>query len=618
MQKNVNKKPKPAWESTQEQAPLSDFSAFATTKKLLPFMWPRHRPDLKRRVLWAIFCLILAKIVLIAVPYFFKFATNALVGSSIGGHGFVVLFLATLMLVLPYNLARIVQAGFNQLRDILFAKVAQAAVRDLAHKTFGHILDLSLQFHIDKKMGGLARVVERGTKGLESVVRFTLLSMVPTILEFMLSAFILLFCYGWVYFFILIITIIAYVWFSVLTSNWRIKLRRKMNDADTKANGRAVDSLLNFETVKYFCNEEKEADRFNEAMAGYEKAAIKTAVSLGFLNFGQNVIFGLGMAILMGMTAYAILQGRQSLGDFIFINTLLVQLSVPLNFIGVLYRELRQGLLDIATMFVLLEVPQDIKDKPEALPLKLEKAIIKFDKVSFSYVPARPILKEVEFEIEEGKKLAVVGPSGAGKSTLSHLLYRFYDPQSGRILINGQDIRNVQQKSLRAHIGIVPQDTVLFHDSILYNIRYGRLDASLEEVIKAAQTAQIHDFITSLPEGYDTLVGERGLKLSGGEKQRVAIARTILKNPPILVFDEATSALDSTTEQEIQTALDVISADRTTIVIAHRLSTIINADVILVLKNGRIVEKGSFEELLEKEGEFATMWRIQQQTEEQC
>lgn len=582
-----------------------------TIFNLWPYMWPSDRPDLKIRVLWALFYLVLSKLILISVPYFFKYATNALNIDYTPPNWLPAVFAAPVMMVLSYNIARILQAGLNQLRDALFAKVGQHAVRRLAYQTFVHMHELSLRFHLERRTGGLSRVIERGTKGIEAIVRFSILNTAPTILEFALTAVVLYVSYGWRYMIVVALTVGLYTWFTITASNWRIAIRRQMNESDTEANTRAIDSLLNFETVKYFGNEDLEAKRFDVSMAGYEKAAVKTWISLGWLNFGQAVIFGIGMAAMMLMSAYEVHKGTQTIGDFVFINALLMQLSIPLNFIGSIYREVRQGLTDIEAMFDLLDVPQEITDAPNAKELVVDRGAIEFNQVEFSYDTNRQILKGITFKVPAGKTVAIVGPSGAGKSTISRLLFRFYDVQQGAITIDGQDIRAVTQKSLRKAIGMVPQDTVLFNDTIAYNIRYGRPDATDAEVKQAAEMAQINHFIEQLPDGYQSMVGERGLKLSGGEKQRVAIARTLLKAPPVLILDEATSALDTATEQEIQHALDIVSRGRTTLVIAHRLSTIINADEILVLKDGRIIERGKHDELLNKNGLYASMWNKQ-------
>ena len=587
-----------------------------TIRNLWPYMWPDERPDLKMRVVWASFYLLISKVILILLPYFFKWATNALNGKFVPSDLVPLILVGPLMLVAAYNAARIVQAGLNQLRDALFASVGQYAVRKLAYRTFVHMHNLSLRFHVERRTGGLSRIIERGTKGIETIVRFTILNTAPTIIEFLMTAVIFAFAYGLSYLAVVVATVWLYTWFTIRASDWRISIRRDMNDSDTDANTKAIDSLLNFETVKYFGNEQMEASRFDAAMARYEISATRIWTSLGWLNFGQSVIFGIGMAVMMIMSGREVLAGTQTLGDFVFINAMLMQLSIPLNFIGFIYREVRQGLTDIEQMFDLLDVEQEVTDKPGARPLVIERGAVRFDNVAFAYDPKRPILKGVSFEVPAGKTVAIVGPSGAGKSTLSRLLYRFYDIQGGSISIDGQDIRDVTQESLRAVIGMVPQDTVLFNDTIAYNVRYGRITATEEEVRNAAELAQIGSFIQSLPEGYNAMVGERGLKLSGGEKQRVAIARTILKAPPILILDEATSALDSATEHEIQASLDLVSRDRTTLVIAHRLSTIIGADEIIVLKDGVIAERGRHAALLAENGLYASMWNRQREATE--
>ena len=579
-------------------------------------MWPSDRPDLKRRVLYAAFFLVIAKLITAIVPFFFKYATDALDGISQEISWLPVALTTPVMLVVGFNVARVVMTGFNQLRDALFARVGQHAVRQLAHRTFIHMHQLSLRFHLARRTGGLSRIIERGTKGIEVIVRFTILNTLPTILEFALYAGIFAYYFGWIYVVVIAITVWAYSWFTIKASDWRIQIRRDMNQSDTDANSKAIDSLLNYETVKYFGNEEMEATRFDASMAGYERAATKTWTSLGWLNFGQTVIFSIGMMVCMGLSVLAVQRGEQTIGDFVLINMFLMQLAMPLNFIGFVYREIRQGLTDIEAMFDLLAVPSEVKDAPNAKPLDISHATIRFDHVDFHYDSDRPILKDVSFEVPAGKTVAIVGPSGAGKSTISRLLYRFYDIQNGSITIDGQDLREVQQKSLRAVIGMVPQDTVLFNDTIAYNIKYGRIGASEEEVLLAAERAQIGDFIKRLPRGFETQVGERGLKLSGGEKQRVAIARTILKAPPILILDEATSALDTQTEQEIKAALDIVSENRTTLVIAHRLSTIIDADEIIVMEAGEIAERGTHRKLLKKGGLYSAMWNRQLEASE--
>jgi len=592
---------------------VSDTNLLGTLYNLWPYMWPADRPDLRMRVVWASVYLLISKFVLLMVPYFFKWSTDALNGKMDLEGTLPPLLIGVTALVIAYNLTRLIQLGLNQLRDSLFASVGQYAVRQLAYRTFVHMHELSLRFHLERKTGGLSRIIERGTKGIETIVRFTILNSIPTVIEFLLTAAIFWWGYGFSYLAVTAFTVWAYIWFTIRASDWRISIRRAMNDSDTDANTKAIDSLLNFETVKYFGNEEMEAKRFDKSMERYEKAATDVWTSLGWLNFGQGVIFGIGTTIMLVLSAWSVQRGEHTVGDFVFVNSMLLQLSVPLNFIGFVYREIRQGLIDIEQMFDLLEVKAEVLDAPDAKDLAIGQGAISFKDVHFAYDAARPILKGISFDVPAGKTVAVVGPSGAGKSTLSRLLYRFYDIQSGAITVDGQDIRGITQKSLRSVIGMVPQDTVLFNDTVAYNIRYGRPSASEADVKQAAEIAQIGHFIETLPEGFETKVGERGLKLSGGEKQRVAIARTILKAPPILILDEATSALDTTTEREIQTALDVVSKNRTTLVIAHRLSTVIGADEIIVLKSGEIAERGTHASLLEQNGLYASMWSRQRE-----
>jgi ABC-type transport system involved in Fe-S cluster assembly fused permease/ATPase subunit len=602
-------------------APRAQKGAIATLRDLWPYMWPAGRPDLKRRVIVALAILIAAKVITVLVPYTFKWVTDALTGGSRAAlsseaAGLAVLVAVPILLVVANGVGRILLNVFNNLRDALFAKVGQHAVRNLAFQTFVHIHQLSLRYHLQRRTGGLARVIERGSNGIETIVRFTILNTLPTVFEFAFAAVVIAYQYDWTYLSVIAVTVVLYVWFTVVASNWRIKIRRTMNESDQDAHSKAVDSLLNFETVKYFGNERMEASRFDRSMARYEEAAVRIWTSLAWLNIGQIVIFTIGMTICMMMSAAAVMRGQQTLGDFVLINALLLQLSVPLNFIGSVYREIKQGLIDIEAMFDLLAVPPEIVDDPAAQPLIVDGGAVRFEDVEFAYDPDRRILKGISFEVPAGRTVAIVGPSGAGKSTISRLLFRFYDVTGGRILIDGQDLRAVTQTSLRAVIGMVPQDTVLFNDTIGYNIRYGRPAATDAEIEDAAETAQIADLVARLPQGYQTEVGERGLKLSGGEKQRVAIARTVLKAPPILILDEATSALDIHTEREIQAALDRVSADRTTLVIAHRLSTVIHADEIIVLDDGRIVERGTHEALLVREGLYASMWNRQRQVAE--
>jgi ATP-binding cassette subfamily B protein len=581
-------------------------STFQALWNLWPYMWPSDRPDLKQRVVVALGVLVAAKLITVLVPYTYKWATDALVTPPSGAAaavGLAALVTVPIMLVVANGVGRILMNVFNNLRDALFAKVGQHAVRELAYKTFVHMHELSLRYHLQRRTGGLSRIIERGVSGIETIVRLTILNSVPTLIEFLLAAGVIAWQFDWVYLAVVAVTVWLYVWFTVKASDWRIKIRRTMNESDTDANSKAIDSLLNFETVKYFGNEKMEARRFDRAMERYEGAAIQIWTSLAWLNIGQAIIFTTGMTVCMILSAMAVMRGEQTIGDFVLINALLMQLSIPLNFIGFVYREIKQGLIDIEQMFALLDVAPEIVDKADARPLVVD--------VFFHYDQARPILKGVSFEVPAGRTVAIVGPSGAGKSTISRLLFRFYDVTGGRVTIDGQDVRDVTQESLRAAIGMVPQDTVLFNDTIAYNIRYGRPEANDAEIAAAAGTAQIADFIDGLPDGYRTEVGERGLKLSGGEKQRVAIARTVLKAPPILILDEATSALDIHTEREIQAALDRVSADRTTLVIAHRLSTVVGADEIIVLDGGEIVERGTHGELLARNGLYASMWNRQ-------
>ena len=590
-----------------------DGDQWSILRDMLPYLWPEGHPGLKARVVFAMLALVLSKVVTVATPYAFKYATDALTGKADVATTAITV---VVFLVLAYGVGRIMMVLLAQIRDAIFAKVSQRAVRELAVRTFRHLHALSLKFHLERRTGGLARIVSRGTMGIDTVLRFSLFNTFPTILEIAFVAGILAWSYGWLYALVILATVLAYVWFTYAATEWRINIRRDMNAADTEANTKAVDSLLNFETVKYFGNEEHETKRYAVSMDIYEKAAVKTWVSLAVLNSGQAVIYSAGLTIVMVMSALAVRAGHATVGDFVMINALMIQLYMPLNFIGSSYREIKQGLIDVEQMFTLLKVNAEIKDKPGARPLVVKDAEVVFENVNFAYDPERPILRDLSLRVPPGKTVAIVGPSGAGKSTISRLLYRFYDVTSGRVLIDGQDIANVTQTSLRAAIGMVPQDTVLFNDTIRYNIRYGRPDATDQEVEDAARMAQIHDFVMSLPKGYDSLVGERGLKLSGGEKQRVSIARTILKGPPILILDEATSALDSFTEHQIQEALRKVSENRTTLVIAHRLSTVVDADEIIVLERGQVAERGTHAELLAQGGIYAAMWNRQRQAEE--
>jgi ATP-binding cassette, subfamily B, heavy metal transporter len=593
---------------------------FAVLRELLPYVWPADRPDLRWRVVFALLALVAAKAITLAVPIAYKQVVDWLTGhaSGAGVANGSAIGLAALpaMLIIAYGVGRVLMVLFAQFRDIWFTVVAQHAVRELAIKTFRHLHALSLRFHLERRTGGLSRVIERGVNGVDTIVRMAVLNSIPTAVELLMISGLVAYYFGWIYVLVVLATVLLYVWFTFVASERRIAIRRDMNDSDTEAHSKAVDSLLNYETVKYFGNEELEAKRFDASIARYVKAAIRTYTSLGVLNTGQAIIFTIGTVICMLLAARDVTRGTLTVGDFVMINAILMQLYVPLNFMGMVYREIKQGLIDIETMFALLHEPAEIVDRPGAKTLRVRKGEIKFENVSFAYDPERPILKNVSFEVPAGKMVAIVGPSGAGKSTISRILFRFYEISRGKVLIDGQNIRDVTQASLRAAIGMVPQDTVLFNDTIEYNIRYGKPDASSAEVRQAARLAQIHEFIVSLPQGYDSLVGERGLKLSGGEKQRVAIARTILKSPPILMLDEATSALDSHTEKEIQDALERVAENRTSLVIAHRLSTVVHADNIIVLDHGEIVEHGTHLELLAKGGLYASLWARQREADE--
>jgi len=624
----MSNSPAAARDETTKRVSAGGFSLFRTLLNLWPYIWPADRADLKKRVVFAMLLMLVAKLATIAVPFMFKWATDALAGqgatsaaaeaaarSWLDGWLFWALA-APVLMTAAYGGMRVLMAVLTQMRDGLFAKVAMHAVRRLAIITFEHMHVLSLRFHLERKTGGLTRVLERGRNGIEIIVRMVILQLAPTVIEFALIVAVLLWQFDWRYVAVILVTITLYMWFTYLATEWRIGIRRTMNDSDTDANTKAIDSLLNYETVKYFVAEERETRRYDRSMARYEGASVKAYTSLAVLNAGQATIFTAGLAIVMIMCVYGIRAGTNTVGDFVMINAMMIQLYQPLNFMGMVYREIKQAVTDIETMFSILNRDAEIKDKPGAQQLRVAAGQIRFENVAFAYEPERPILRGVSFEVPAGRTVAIVGPSGAGKSTISRLLYRFYDVTGGRILIDGQDIRDVTQLSLREAIGMVPQDTVLFNDTIRYNIRYGRWEASDQEVEEAARLAQIDGFIRMSPKGYETEVGERGLKLSGGEKQRVAIARTILKSPPILLLDEATSALDSHTEKEIQDALDRVSENRTTLVIAHRLSTIVAADEIIVLNRGEIAERGTHQALLARNGLYAGMWNRQREAQE--
>src|SRR5487761_1919438 len=590
-----------------------------TLRHLWPYIWPGDRVDLKMRVVWSVVLLLAAKLATLSVPFTFKWAIDALTGADTApvqsSNWTLWLIASPLIMTLSYGGLRILMAVLTQWREGIFARVAMHAVRKLAYLTFVHMHELSLRFHLERKTGGLTRVLERGRTGIEVIVRMVILQLVPTIVEVSLLMAVLLWKFDWRYVLVTMITVVIYMYYTYIASEWRIEIRRKMNDSDTDANTKAIDSLLNYETVKYFSAEEREATRYDGSMERYEQASVKTYTSLAVLNTGQAIIFTAGLTATMVMCAIGVRSGHNTVGDFVMVNAMMIQLYQPLNFMGMVYREIKQAIIDIEKMFNVLSRNPEIKDIPGARPLIVTSGNVRFDNVQFAYDPERPILKGLSFEVPAGKPVAIVGPSGAGKSTISRLLFRLYDVSSGRILIDGQDIRNVTQTSLRASIGMVPQDTVLFNDTIRYNIRYGRWEASDAEVEEAARLAQIDTLIRLAPKGYETEVGERGLKLSGGEKQRVAIARTILKAPPLLLLDEATSTLDSHTEKEIQDALERVSRNRTSLVIAHRLSTIVGADEILVLDKGVIVERGSHGQLLAHDGLYAGMWNRQREAQ---
>jgi ABC-type transport system involved in Fe-S cluster assembly fused permease/ATPase subunit len=579
-----------------------------TLKRLSVYLWPKDRGDLKLRVVLALTALVFAKLVNVYVPFLYKGAIDGLSKPA-------QLLAVPAFFIVGYGVARVFSQGFGELRDFLFAKVGQHAQRVIALNTFKHLHALSLRFHLERQTGGLSRVIERGTNGIEFVLNFMLFNILPTFLEIGLVTGVLLYKYHWSFAVVAFLTIAIYIAYTLMITDWRVRYRREMNEKDAEANTKAVDSLLNYETVKYFGNEDHEFKRFDLALEGYERAAVISQGTLSLLNIGQGTIIGVGLIGVMWLSARGVVDHSLTVGDFVMVNTFLIQLYLPLNFLGFVYREMKQGLIDMDKMFELISVHAEIQDSHDAKSLPPGPGRIDFDHVDFSYQPDRQILKDISFSVLAGQTVAVVGPSGAGKSTLSRILFRFYDIQKGSVKVDGLPLDKITQKSLRDAIGVVPQDTVLFNDTIEYNIHYGRPTATAEEVIEAAKLAKIHDFVSTLPQGYKTQVGERGLKLSGGEKQRVAIARTILKNPRILIFDEATSALDSQTEKQIQASLNEVSRDRTTLMIAHRLSTIIDADEILVLNHGTIVERGKHTELLARGGEYASMWRRQQEAQ---
>jgi ABC-type transport system involved in Fe-S cluster assembly fused permease/ATPase subunit len=578
-------------------------------KSLAPYLWPRDAFELRARVVLAVAFLLAGKLVNIYVPLLYKHAVDALSPSN-------AVVTVPIALIVAYGAARVISQGFNELRNAVFAKVSQRAIRQLALRAFRHVHALSLRYHLERRTGGLSRAIERGTAGIDFLLSFMLFNVVPTLFEILLVCGILWRLFDWTFAAVTLVTILLYIAFTFSITDWRVRFRREMNERNSEANTKAVDGMLNFETVKYFANEEHEARRYDAALQAYERAAVRSETTLTLLNLGQGTIMATGLVALMTLAARGVAATEMTVGDFVLVNAYLIQLYTPLNFLGMVYRNIKQSLTDLEQMLALLAVKPEIEDRPGAPALIVGSGAVAFHRVDFRYDVRRPILSEVDFRMSPGATIAIVGPSGAGKSTIARLLFRFYDVNAGAIEIDGQDIRAVTQESLRRAIGVVPQDTVLFNDTIYYNIAYGRPGATRADVEEAARHAHIHDFITSLPDGYYTMVGERGLKLSGGEKQRVAIARVILKAPKLLVFDEATSALDTKTEREIQASLAEISADRTTLIIAHRLSTIVEADEILVLDNGHIVERGHHRELLARGRVYAAMWARQQEAEQ--
>lgn len=599
---------------TKTSANLDDdkVQGWKVVRRVIPYLWPDDQPWVKQRVVAALSVLFIAKLIAVGTPILYKGAVDALAGEGSAS----MLAIGAVGLTVAYGFARLMNVGFQQLRDVIFARVGQRALRALALETFTHIHRLSMRYHITRKTGGLSRIIERGVKGVEFLLRFLLFSIGPLMLELLMISAILFFLFDVWYLAIVVGTISLYIWFTFTVTEWRVKIRKEMNDQDTDANQKAIDSLLNFETVKYFGAERREAERYDGAMEQYVAAALKTSYSLAFLNFGQSILITGGLIVVMVMAAMGVQSGALTVGDFVMVNAYMIQITMPLNFLGTVYREIRQALVDMGSMFDLLEQPSEVTDKPGANVLKVQGGDVVFDGVFFGYDAARPILKGVDLPVPAGQTVAIVGSSGSGKSTIGRLLFRFYDVGEGAIRIDGQDIRDVTQESLHEMIGVVPQDTVLFNDTIRYNIAYGRDGASFEDIKSAAKAAKIHTFIESLPDGYKTTVGERGLKLSGGEKQRVGIARTLLKNPPILILDEATSALDTETEMEIQNELKEMGQGRTVLTIAHRLSTIADADRIVVLEDGVIVEQGTHDALLSSDGRYAHLWHRQQQDED--
>ncbi len=602
--------------ATSSSSDVPSTTGRETIRRVLPYLWPKGEGWVKRRVVAALAMLTLAKIVSVSTPFFYKAAVDKLAGDAPSDA--MLMGLTAVALTVAYGLARLGAVVFGELRDAIFVRVGQRALRKLALETFTHIHRLSLRYHITRKTGGLSRIIERGVKGVDFLLRFMLFSIGPLILELAMVSVIFAVLFGWQYMAVVVVTIAIYVTFTFKVTEWRVAIRRKMNDQDNDANQKAIDSLLNFETVRYFGAANREAARYDRAMEGYEAAAVRTGLSLSFLNAGQSFIITSGLVAVMVMAALGVQAKLLTVGDFVMVNAYMIQITMPLNFLGTVYREIRQALVDMGQMFGLLAQPAEIVDKPGASALRVTGGHVRFEDVRFAYDAERPILKGITLDVPSGQTVALVGHSGSGKSTIGRLLFRFYDVTGGRVTIDGQDIRDITQDSLHGAIGVVPQDTVLFNDTIYYNIAYGRPEASREEVEGAARAAKIHDFILSLPDGYQTTVGERGLKLSGGEKQRVGIARTLLKNPPILLLDEATSALDTQTESDIQQALREMGQGRTVITIAHRLSTIADSDRIVVLDAGRVIEEGTHDDLLARGGRYAAMWALQVAEEDEA
>ena len=603
--------------SVKNKTTGSTSSNWRTVKRVTPYLWPKTSEQfwVKRRVVLAMLALTLSKIIAVATPFLFKAAVDGLakVGES---NDALMLLLGAGGLMFAYGFFRLSSVGFGELRDAIFARVGQRALRSLALETFEHIHALSLRYHISRKTGGLSRIIERGVKGVDFLLRFMLFSIIPLLIELTLVATILFIVFDVWYLAVILATIFLYIWFTFTVSEWRLKVRQEMNRQDTDANQKAIDSLLNFETVKYFNAEKVEAARYDSSMRLYEAAALKTSYSLSFLNFGQAFLITSGLVTVMVMAAFGVQSGDLTVGDFVLVNAYMIQITMPLNFLGTVYREIRQALVDMSEMFDLLEQPPEVTDDENAYDLVVREGLIDFKDITFGYEKNRVILKNFNLSVGAGQNIAIVGTSGSGKSTIGRLLFRFYDTDKGALFIDGVDIKEVTQSSLHSAIGIVPQDTVLFNDTIYYNIAYGNTEASYDKVIEAARAAKIHEFISNLPDGYDTTVGERGLKLSGGEKQRVGIARTLLKNPPILLLDEATSSLDTETENSIQDSLNKMLEDRTVITIAHRLSTIVKSDLIVVLENGEIVEQGTHIELLDLKRRYSKMWKRQANEQE--